>query len=153
MSLTLIREAIKAKLDSIDNVGEVNDYRRHHITWEKIIENFTDSTGKVNGWFFEWLAAPQTKEASGSIVLTRSHSFRIWGVYSLKDNVASAKTFEGIVEEVLNEFSNDQDLMIKVRWPDDSPPSLVNMDEVGFSGVLCHRCQIGLTYNEQVAFS
>ncbi len=152
MSLALIRTEIKAKLDSISNVGKVNDYRRHHVDWEKIAESFIDG-GRINGWFFEWISAPQTKVASGSIVLTRSHGFRIWGLYSLKDNVESAKTFEGIVEEVLNEFSNDQDLISKVRWPDNAPPTLISMDERVFVGVLCHRCQIGLTYNEQLAFA
>jgi hypothetical protein len=149
MSLSAIRAEIKSKLESVTGIGQVQDYRRHTIDWNEIATLFK-SGSKINGWIIDWTSAPQTKEASGSIILNRRHTFRVWGLYSLKDNVASAKTFDDLVEAILNEFSKDQDLIQYVRWPDDAPPGIVAMDEQMFTGVLCHRAQLALVYEEQV---
>ena len=38
-----MRQAIKEHLESISSVGKVNDYRRHHIDWTRIAENYVDN--------------------------------------------------------------------------------------------------------------
>ena len=151
MSLDLIRAEIKTKLESIASIGKVQDYIRHAITWEKIEEFYKDND-KINAWFFRVASTPQSKIASGSIALDRQWNFNLFGFYGLKDVEGTGKVFENIVEDVLDEFSDSQDLVAKVRWPDESPPECALIEERLFVGILCHRAQVNLVYDEQVSF-
>lgn len=152
MSWELIRTRIKAVLDGIDSVGKVNDYRRHHIDWDKIAENFKDG-GRINGWIIDWSGFTPTKEASGSIAIKRAHLIRIWGLYSLRDSIATSKTFENIAEEVVDAFDALELLGGDTRARMEAPAKLLPIEEAMFAGVLCHRCQILLNYSELVVFA
>jgi len=147
MSWSNIRAQIKTELEKISDVGKVNDYRRHLVSWEKIAEGFLDN-GKINGWIIDWSSMRGQKESDTPPVIRRFHTIRIWGLYGLKDVVASAKTFEGIVEDVIDHFDALQDLGggTKARWSE--PARIESMDEAMFVGVLCHRAQILLSYFE-----
>jgi len=147
MSLSTIKTAIKTKLEAIDNVGKVQDYRRHHIDWDKIISSFVDN-GKVNAWIIEWRDAAGDKIAVGDLVVERRHTFRLFGLYSLKDLTASAKTFEGIVEEVMDAFDKNETLASGVRWF--APSRLQSIDEGMFAGILCHRAEVILSFSERI---
>lgn len=149
MSLSTIRAAIKTELESISNVGKVQDYRRHHIDWDKIISSFVDG-GKVNAWIIEWRDAAGDKIAVGSLVVERRHTFRLFGLYSLKDLTESAKTFEDIVEEVMDQFDklDNQTLTTGVRWF--VPSRLQSIDEGLFAGILCHRAEVILSFSERL---
>ncbi len=152
MSWALIRARVKVVLESIDSVGQVNDYRRHHTDWDKIAEDFIDG-GRINGWIIDWNGFTPTKEASGSIAIKRVHLIRIWGLYSLRDVTASSKTFENIAEEVVDAFDALEDLGGVTKARMEAPAKLMPIEEAQFAGVLCHRCQILLNYAELVAFT
>ena len=150
MSVAQIRADIKTKLESIENVGKVSDYRRHTVDWEEIAKNFKEG-GRINGWIIEWNDMTPTLVATGSIAIQRKHTFRIWGLYSLRDDTASAKIFEGIIEEVCDEFDKERDLPnARARWFE--PSRLVGINEGLFAGVLCHRSEIILSYEELIGF-
>jgi hypothetical protein len=149
MSLSTIRAAIKTELESISNVGKVQDYRRHHIDWDKIVASFVDD-GKVNAWIIEWRDAVGTEIAGQSSVIERRHTFRLFGLYSLKDLTASAKTFEGITEEVMDQFDklDNNILTAGVKWF--APARLQSVDEGLFAGILCHRAEVILSFSERI---
>lgn len=149
MSLSIIRATIKTELESIDNIGKVQDYRRWHIDWDKIVSSFVDD-GKVNAWIIEWRDAVGTEIAGQSSVIERRHTFRLFGLYSMKDLTASAKTFEGIVEEVMDEFDKlpNNILATGVKWF--APARLQNIDEGMFAGILCHRAEVILSFSERI---
>jgi len=143
---------VKEVLESVSGIGQVNDYRRHHADWNKIAESFR-SGGKINGWIIDWNGFTPTKEASGSIAIKRVHSIRIWGLYSLKDNVASAKTFEDLAEAVVDAFDALEELGDSTKARMESPARIEAIEEAMFAGALCHRAQIILSYSELVAFA
>jgi hypothetical protein len=72
--------------------------------------------------------------------ITRTWFFEIMCLYSVKDSKPTATDFESMVENVLNKLSlspssgDNSDLA--------QPASLINLDEVMFSSILCHRAQI-----------
>ena len=151
MSVSKIRTDIKTKLESIANIGKVNDYRRHHIDWPKIFESFVED-GKINACIIEWVDTDSEKIASGSVAIRRYHSFRIWYLYSMKDSTASAKSFEDILEEIMDEMDKTQAIGTDgARWFE--PSKVVSIEEVPFSGVLVHRGQVLLSIEETGAFS
>ena len=150
MSVASIRALVKEKLESIDNVGKVQDYRRHHINWDKIIADVVED-GRVNACIIDWNSATGEKRASGSMLVQREHEFRVWFIYSLKDSIASAKTFDNIVEEIMNEFDQEQNLSSYVRWT--VPAKLQSNQEAFYSDIFVHRAEIILTLEEAVAFN
>jgi len=152
MSLELIRAKIKSKLESISGIGNVQDYSRHTVNWDEV-ETFFKKDGRLHLWEIGWASGSQEKTFSGCLALKRIHRFEIVGVYALKDAVASAKTFENLVEDVLDEFTKEEELISKVRWPEDEPPNLASIEERMFVGALCHRALINLVYEEQVSFT
>ena len=140
-SLSTARAEIKTKMESVSGMGIVNDYRRNAHTWDEIADGFK-SDDRINGWIIEMTSAPadwgqMTNE------LIRTYNFRIWGLYSVKDDDASGKVFEDLTDEVLNELTKDRTLNQKAHRV--MPAQLVNIDDNLFSGVLCHRCEILLT--------
>ncbi len=150
MSVQEIRNNIKSKLESLD-IAKVQDYRRHTVDWDEVAE-FFKKNGRINGAIISWRDMTPTKEASGSIAIRRQHTFRIDWMYSLRDDTGSQKTFENLVEDALDEFDKEQDLPnAKARWFE--PARLVGITEGMFSGVLCHRAEIILSYEELIGFA
>lgn len=150
MSLQEIRDDIKTKFDSLD-IAEVQDYRRHTVDWDEIAANFKKG-GRINVAFISWNDMTAIKEASGSVAIRRQHTFRIDWLYSLRDDTASQKSFENLVEDAMDEFDKEQDLpTAKARWFE--PARLVGITEGMFSGVLCHRAEIILSFEELIGFA
>lgn len=145
-----IREQLRLRLETISSVGVVNDYPRNNIKHEDIESNFF-ANGKLNAWNLRWNNARGTKETGNSLFVSRRHSVIITGYYGIEDAVASAKTFEDIIEDVMNEFDKSHDVdtatgSTQARFYEAC--SLNINDEFMFSNWLVHRCEIELFIQE-----
>jgi len=149
MSLQEIRDDIKTKLVSLD-ITKVQDFRRHTVDWDEVA-TFFKKNGRINGAIISWRDMTPAKE-SDPLAIRRQHTFRIDWMYSLRDDTASQKSFENLVEDALDEFDKEQDLPnAKARWF--APARLVGITEGMFAGILCHRAEIILSYEELIGFA
>jgi hypothetical protein len=158
MSFSDVRTAVKNTLEAMTTIGspKVQDYRRHAISWEKIAAAFLDNSNRINVWIIEWSGVAPELIATGSRVYRYPHSIRLWGLYGLRDDTATGKTFEDYCDLILDEFNGTEKLesgTTKARIVQDAPASLEDFDEAEFVGVLCHRARIRLNYEEQRAYS
>jgi hypothetical protein len=154
MSYSTIRAVVKSTLEGISTIEKVQDYRRHHVEWDKIATSFKDTNNRIHGWIIEWDSADPELEASGSRVYSYIHTIRLIGLYSLVDIDATGKTFEDECDTILDTFN-------ALEWLESGstkvariqePAILENIDEAEFVGVLCHRAFIILKYNEQRSY-
>jgi hypothetical protein len=150
MSYSQIRSVVKSTLEGISTIEKVQDYKRHHVEWDKIATSFKDSNNRIHGWTILWGGAEPIIAATGSRVYDYIHRIRLVGVYSLIDNDATAKVFEDECDTVLDTFNAIEWLTsgnTKVARMEE-PAVLEEPDEAMFVDVLCHRATIVLTYKE-----
>jgi hypothetical protein len=80
---------------------------------------------------------------------TRIHVIRLYGLYSIKTSDESSKTFEDIVEAVLNEFS--ESLSILAGTSITSGAALVTMENGVYVNTPVHRAEIQFSVEEIIA--
>lgn len=146
MSVATVRAEIKTVLEGIASVGKVNDYRRWTTDWTEIAESFIEG-GKINGWMIEWNNRNGTWDVEVGRSLIKLHTFRLTGFYALQDALESSKTFEGIVDEVMNTFDFKRRLNKTVHM--NEPSRLISISEQKLSAYLCHKAEIILTIEER----
>ena len=155
MSYSTLRAFVKTTLEGINTIEKVQDYRRHHVEWDKIASSFKDSNNRIHAWIIEWDNSEPELEAVGSRVFSYIHTVRLIGLYSLNDTNATGKTFEDECDSVLDEFN-------AVEWITNNgsnfarlhePAKLDSIDEAEFSGVLCHRAFISMQFNETRSYT
>lgn len=150
MSLSAIRTEIKTILNSVTDIGVVHDYERWSKDWNTILSLFQPS-GKayIRGWMI-------TRRATSEQVITqgpggtnqRDHSFVIKGVFGLKDDTASEKTFQDLLESICTALRGNPTLNGSALGCE--PPQVLSVDIRMFSQVLCHYAEIELKASEIV---
>ncbi len=154
MSYRALATTVKAQLETISTIEKVQDYGRHTVDWEKIAELFKDTDDRIHVWIIEWNNVDPELIATGSRAISYPHNMTLWGLMSLKDNVATQKTLEDEADSILDLFNAQKNLIDSVSsttkyiMPDDELCSLSNMDHAKLSGVLCNRAQMELVYEE-----
>lgn len=150
MSDTAIRTAIKDVLTAVENIGVVHDYERHAATWEKFIELFRASDGKIRGWEFtrRQRTGRQGTLGAGFRETERRHVYKIHGYLGLQDLLASEKTFQALIDAICAAFADTP----RLGGAHNSHEFIqVNVIEPRmFGGVLCHFCEMSLTVIEPV---
>lgn len=100
---------------------------------------------KFNGWHITRRATP---ENWGDLpTVKRHHSFEIAGIYALNDADASEKTFQNLVEQVMNLFRFDFELGGHCLMA--GPLNLETLEARMFGAVLCHVAVIKLPVQER----
>lgn len=150
MSLSAIRTEVKTILQNVTDIGVVHDYERWSNDWNTILSMFQPS-GKayIRGWMI-------TRRATQEVVVTqglggsnqREHSFVIKGVFGLKDDIASEKTFQDLIESICSALRGNPTLNGSAIECD--PPQVMSVDIRMFSQVLCHYAEIELKAAEIV---
>jgi hypothetical protein len=154
MSYNALATTIKTQLETISTIEKVQDYGRHTVDWDKIAELFKDSNNRIHAWIIEWNNVDPELIATGSRAISYPHNMTLWGLFGLKDTAETQKTLQTEVDAVLDLFNGQKDLIdsvtstIKYIMPDDDLCSLTSIDHATFSGVLCNRAQVNLSYEE-----
>ena len=154
-----IKEYISTRIKNVSGIDAdtVHEFPRHTNEWSEIYTLFKDDNGNINTWLIRFVAAPAEwyEHRTQYYNIMREWRFQVWALYSLKESETTATTFETLVEGVLNELSKSPggskdgqavnetvDLM--------NPAQLINLDEVMFTNILCHRAQIEVSAKELI---
>lgn len=146
MSLATIRAAIKTRLEGVTDIGKVLDYVYWTDDWNAIYQNFGPSDeGRVNVWMIG--VGSSTGNTISSQDKTRFWTFNILAYYSIKTSNESSKDFEGIVEGVLNAFSQDTSFVAATTY---TPATVTAIDNAVYLGHPVHRAQIQIIVREVI---
>jgi hypothetical protein len=147
-TVTEIRAAIAAKMNTVADIGRVHDYER----WAKRDKDFQDlflSAGQIRGWIVRRTATRETSPGIGRFVVT--HRWQIRGYMALDDSAASEKTFDALVEALRDAFRSDETLgglVASTVLPDgeggEAGLQLEDHGPVMFANVLCHGARLRL---------
>lgn len=168
-----IRTAMKARMDSISNIGRVHEYERWSkrtdtmrdlYAWEQdsdAVQNHVDGADQdddhshaggrndhgeqIRGWF---IRRPGNVDLWGATTcITRNEDWEIRGFMSLRDGEASELDFDDLVEAVMYAFFDEGNVLPGVRLVSNDSGAEVRLIQaipVMFAGVLCHSAVIGL---------
>ncbi len=150
MSLVNIRTEIKNILNTVTDVGVIHDYERWTTDWNTLLSMFKPA-GKdyIRGWMITRQAAQEgvsTQGVGGDN--QRIHRFVIKGIGSLKDDQATEKTFQDLVESVCQKLRENPNLNNTAEESD--PPQVLTVEVRMFSQILCHYAEIELKVTERV---
>jgi len=144
MAYAAIRDYIKAQLLAVTNMGQVHDYLRLVNTWAKLEEYFTKNN-RLNVWA---IVRGDTRTAwQGGNILIKRHTIHLVGLYGLRDDAATEKTFLTLVDAVMEKFQEDHNLGDNCLTTD--PPEVVDLGHRTVSNILCHRAVVRLQVYER----
>jgi hypothetical protein len=147
---------IKAKLESIQNIGKVHDYYRWNTDASRFLTLFaytpSGADKQIRGWEFTRTSAPEHKEGA----FFRHHRFKLEGYMTLKDDKASDKTFQQLVDNVCEKFRvaasapTDTWYYLDGDNPNNSPVQVETIEVRTFGGALCHYAEVTLSVTERI---
>ncbi len=149
---------IKAKMETVTDVGIVHDYYRWNKDYKTFIGLFaynpTNQPRQIRGWEITRISVEEHKR--GYPAFFRHHKFRFSGYMSLQDKSETDKIFQELIDEVCNVFRN-------VNAPDGSTWYYMDGDAEEsssgqapiikpkmFGNVLCHTTEITLIVTERI---
>jgi len=140
MSLADIREQIVAVLSGVSGIEIVHRYVRLAFNREKLLELFKDSKGKICGWMITRRVTAATRKTMP--VVERDHTFRLYGIYGVKDGAGSELVFQDMIEDIQDAFDDQYSLGDTVTNSGPIQVKLVEYREIG--GILCHYAELDL---------
>ncbi len=147
MSVDTMRSAIKTNMEAVSGIGSVLDHVVWTDSWEFIYENFRDAAGdRVHVWFIGLGNSPQPILRNG--IRERNYIFNLIGYYSLKTSNESSKTFENVVDAILNKFDGQASIGAGLTH---IPPTLVAITNTIYVQHAAHTAQIQINILEKTA--
>lgn len=152
MSVAAIRAQVKAILQGVTDVGQVHDYDRWEINWDEFLALFKatiSGVDQIRGWTIH-----AQSEAAGypgtNNVGQFEHVFLLRGYLGLKDDGATEKTFDDLVEAVVQAFMGNYTLNGTAMNAE--PPQVAVKEVRQLSDVLVHYAEIQLRVKERSTF-
>lgn len=148
MSVPQMREQIKAILSGVSGIGVVHDYIRWAADWNKVLDRFRDSTGKINTVMFA-RDKMQKRLTGGSP--ERAHLFRMRVVMGLNDDSATGIAFDALltaIEEKFEDYDNLNGTCLTIKSLDWGPLAgqegvqIETIEERMFAKTLCHYAEL-----------
>jgi hypothetical protein len=150
MSLADIREQIKAILAGVSGIGVVHDYERLANDWNKIIDRYKDTDGRINGCAFAREKWQERQQTIGETEI--AHIFAVRRLMALEDKNATGIIFDDHLEDLraafrVNKTLNGTCLTIDPDWGPMDGAVGIQCDTIEprmFGGVLCHFAELRL---------
>ncbi len=153
-TLTQIRDAIAAKVETVASIGKVHKFERF-AKGEKDFRTMYEHNGQVRGWNIRRISRTETSPALG--ILNVVSKWRISGFMSMSDADSSELVFDGLVEDLCAAFRTDETLGGLIAGTVLENPNVAGLQiedsgPVMFAGVLCHsaRCILYTWHIEHV---
>ncbi len=140
----LVRTKIKARIESVPNMGIVHTYERWAADWGKFIALFKASTGEILGWEISRVAAPGTY--LNTVEEEVSHKYLIRGYMGLQDAAETELLFNEKIEAMRDAFRSDMTLGGLNELPAGFDCRLI--EPRSFGSVLCHYTEIIIEVQE-----
>lgn len=145
-TLATIRAAIKAKMLTVADIGQVHDYERYARRDADFAALFLTGA-QIRGWVVRRVSRSESAPFNGREVVR--NRWRVSGYMALDDSAATEKTFDDLVEALIAAFKADQELggIVHTLIDDENDRIGLQLDEstpVLFAGVLCHSARLSL---------
>lgn len=142
--------AVKARLDTVANIGTTHAYERWQNNWSDYLNQFKTTIGgvvQIRGWVVTLDAAqPISGEPYSMGNTRRTYRVHIFGVLGLDDSANTEQTFLNLVETVMNDLDGRKNLGVSGAIDYSVGPSSMTRYEIrSFGNVLCHYGEIVLT--------
>lgn len=145
-----IRSAIKTTLETVTNIGVVNDYERYTNQQSALQAQYAATISdvkQIRGWHIRRLSKREIFVDTGRWSLL--NLWRIRGFMALNDSDASEKTFDDLLSAADDAFRNNDSLggvVTTCIHPESGEAGLQLVDSkpVLFAGVLCHNAELNL---------
>lgn len=139
-TITQIRDAIKAKIQTVANTGIVNRYERY-APREADFKTMFVSAGQVRGWTIRHVSQRNLRPYGGRRII--DHRWSIRAYMALDDSTESEVAFDTLMEAVIDAFDADESLggLIDTSIDEATSEGGLQLEDSGpvmFAGVLCH---------------
>ncbi len=144
MSESTVRAGIYGLVGAISDIGVVYDYERWAVDSARFIELFKTTIGGIGQ-----IRGVEITRGSAAEDETpeRKHTYRLKCYMGLKDEDATEKTFNAIVEAICDAFRADQTIGGVAEGHDYIQVATIELRM--FGSVLCHYAELTLTAYEQ----
>lgn len=141
-----IRDAIKAKIITVANVGTVHTYERYAANLATLKALYLTGT-RLLGWHIRLQRTQRSSEMRGRVAIV--HTWLVRGFMSMDDADTTELTFDALVEALQNAFAADETLggVVSQSVLEDGSVAGLQRDDSGpvmFCGVLCHSAKLRL---------
>ena len=152
--------AVKARVDTVTNVGATNAYQRYNANWSDYLDQFKATIGgvvQIRGWIITMDGGQPIVgmvERSRYGAIRRTYNVLVIGIMGLSDSANTETTFLNLMEAVMDAMDGRTDLgLTAVEDYGVGPASLKVYDIRQFGSVLCHYCEIALAVETEKAVS
>jgi len=146
MSLSDIRTGLKTKLEAVTAIENVYDYIFWTDDWNTLL-TFFSKDGRPNNWQIALANSPAVDRKAEDRTFT--WTFNLFGIYAVDTDKESSKTFEGICENILIDFSTSYNIL-ELTGVKNNMPNIVGIENNVWSNFPVHRGQIEITFTETV---
>ena len=146
---------IKTILESVTNIGKVYDYERFSNNWSDyrvLFKTTIGTTDQIRAWTITRVSTDQKRHLSDG-VHRQTLTFTIHGYMGLDDANSSEKTFQELVESVMDAIDAKPHLGGMAAGSD--PSQLKFFDHRLFGDLLCHHAEITVVAwaDKQITYS
>jgi hypothetical protein len=153
MALSNIRTEIKAKLETVTNVGVVNDFEPHAARQEDFETYFRKpELGYILGWSITRESTTERDFVTEQNMA--AHLMVIRGYRALETGGSTEKAFQDLIETVrvtLRKEQRDQLGLVNQGVVFVGPPQVRIVEPRMFGGFLVHYCEITLVVQEDIS--
>ena len=155
MAYSGILAEIKSTIEGVTGVEKVHDYLRWAKHWNDFLTLLQDSSDVIHGYMIGRIAAPSRQVTMGEKEV--AHVFQIVGLYGLQDSAASEKTFQAVLDLIVDAFDANDNLSgeCDTLYPDWGPMAdaaglqISLVENRMFGSVLCHYAELRLQVVER----
>lgn len=144
MSTAEIRSAILAKLEAVEDIGNVHNRQRYTQRQNDFKEMYMEDT-KLIGWHVSRVSTRETK--FDDHFNKAIHRWQIRGYMGLEDEEETELVFDKLIETIRDIFRKDETLNGIVETIFTDGGAGLQLDDFGpvtFAGVLCHGAKLSL---------
>lgn len=147
--------ALKARLDTVPDVGNTYAIERFITDWPTYLEQFKATVGgvaEIRGWTITLESIGANADVFGGI--QRTQVWVIRGMLGLQDSAETEATFIALVEAVMDAIDTQKDFGIANVGDYSIGPCIARLIQVRqFGSVLAHYCEIQVNVEIERAIS
>ena len=147
MALANIITAVQSIVGGVSGVENVYDTVRNCQSEKQFSDGARTTSGSIQFWFI----TRETTEAEdlGPRLTARRHRIAVHGYAGVNDAVASEKSFQALIESVVQALGADRKLNQTARHS--GPAQVRTVDFRIVSNVLCHHAELVLVVEDKPA--
>lgn len=150
MAYSTLLAQIKSAVEGVSNIGVVRDYVRSWSSDREFLDLFqttVGSTDQIRGWTITRDAVQNVRYTTGGQHQVQ-HLFVIRGYLGMQDGTATEKTFQALIDLVVDALDDKITLSNNVRTS--GPVTVPTIAHAEFGTVTCHYAEIHFPVTEHV---